>query len=300
MALSFSWRKRDRVAQAVPPAPKNMPAPSIAFHDTRRGTIAHFLADQCIGVSLQRYGEWAESEISFLQPFVQPGATVLDVGANVGSHTLAFAEMVGPAGKVIAIEGQLSTFGLLSHNIVANGLMDRVTALPALAGSEPSLVACSLSPLTDNAGAKSFFAEVHGRDVHGTPADHLPAQVKGMPVSLALITIDSLDLSSCALIKIDVEGMELDVLRGAQETICRTHPAIYFEQAAGASSGLAEISALLSKAGYRLFWHTARAYNPENYKSDPHNVFGDATETNVIAIPDTVPPPPGMEEVKMA
>ncbi|GJE61180.1 FkbM family methyltransferase [Methylobacterium trifolii] len=270
---------------------------TIDFHATRRGVLAHFAADQCIAQSLRRYGEWAENEITLLRPYLGPGDTALDVGANVGTHTLAFAEFVGPTGRVIAIEGQLSTFALLGHNVLVNGLAEVVTALPVLAGAEPALVESSLTPPSDNVGAKSFFPDVHGRSIHGVPVHALPPRPKGLPVKLALITVDSLQLSDCALMKVDVEGMELDVLLGSRETLERTRPVVYFEQAAGAASGLGEIQALLRGLGYRLFRHLTPAFNPQNFKGSADNIFGDATELNILAVPEGAAIPAGLDEI---
>jgi FkbM family methyltransferase len=93
----------------------------IEIYQCRHGVMAHFAADQCVGLSLREYGEWAEDEIALLAPYVSTGATVLDVGANVGTHTLAFARLAGPTGRVLAIEGHPETFALLSYNVVENG-----------------------------------------------------------------------------------------------------------------------------------------------------------------------------------
>lgn len=272
-------------------------SPVVTIHQTRRGPMAHFTADICIGGSLHHYGEWAEAEIAFLWPYIAQGGTVIDVGANVGCHTLAFAEAVGPAGRVIAVEAEPSTYTLLAHNIVTNGLAGRVTALPVLAGAGPALVMSDIAPLGANAGAKSFFVDVHGADVHGTPSAQMPLRAKGLPVRLAMMTLDDLHLDACAVIKIDVEGMEPDVLRGARETLRRTMPVVYFEHAAGQNQAFREAAAMLRDHGYRLFLHVADPFNPDNFKRNGENLFGGAVERNVAAIPPGAAMPSGLEEV---
>lgn len=249
---------------------------SISFHRTRRGVLAHFEADQCIGQSLARYGEWAEDEIALLRAYVPEGALVLDVGANVGSHTLAFAEMVGPSGQVIAIEGQPAAFTLLSYNVVANGLADVVTVLPILAGQARGLISCGLESAKENVGAKSFVGEVLGTTAPGNDK---------LRVLLPLNPLDELGIRKCSFIKIDVEGMELDVLRGARGLISGAKPVIYFEHASGDAELLVAIHQLLGSLDYTLYWHVSNPFNRNNHKGDEVNIFGGNTELNVLAVP---------------
>ena|SRR5437868_1400172 len=90
---------------------------------TRYGQMAVFANDTgAVSRSLLTYGEWAENELSFLGTLILPGATVLDVGAYIGTHTLAFSKLVGSEGRVVAIEPQPKTFELLTKNVFANRL----------------------------------------------------------------------------------------------------------------------------------------------------------------------------------
>ncbi len=252
----------------------------------------------CIGQSLARYGEWAEDEIALLSPYLPEGGVALDVGANVGVHSIAFAKRVGPAGHVIAIEGQPAAFTLLAHNIVANGLSGVVTALPLLAGANEALVGHAVTPITDNVGAKSFFSDVHGKDIHGNAVSSY-ALLTGriVNVKLALIPLNDLNLDRCDLIKIDVEGMEIDVLNGANALIEKSRPTIYFEHAVGE---IGPAYRLLSSLGYRLFWHVANPYNRLNFKGDTHNIFGGNTELNILAVPEGGIVPAILDEIKSA
>jgi FkbM family methyltransferase len=250
-------------------------AQAILFHRSRRGTLAHFAVDQCLGQSLARYGEWAEDEIALLRNYLGEGSTAIDVGANVGVHTLAFAEMVGPAGKVIAIEGQPEAGALLAYNVVANELSDRVTIVAALAGSRQMFIPYVPTAPDKNIGAKTFVPNVHRPET---------IVASGLRLSLPVITIDSLNVPACGLIKVDVEGMEEDVLVGATETLRSHHPVVYFEYANNDVDSLSRMHALLSGLGYRLFWHVANPFNRRNLKGDTHNIFGGNVEINVLAL----------------
>ena len=83
--------------------------------------------------------------------------------------------------------------------------------------------------------------------------------------------------------KIDVEGMELDVLLGAVETIARYRPPIYFEQAR--EERFAETFEFFERSHYSLFWHVSDPFNRNNFRRHAENIFGGTREINVVAIP---------------
>ena len=256
----------------------------------RHGVMAHFAADPAVGLSLREYGEWGEDEIALLAPYIGAGATVLDVGANVGTHTLAFARLVGRSGRVLAIEGNPETFTLLAYNAVENGHSGCVRPLNVLVGQAAGLVPFNLSAgPSENPGAKTFLPELTNTAAP-VPADALPLQ-------LPLITIDSLDLPRCAVMKIDVEGMELQVLRGAVATIERCRPIVYFEHASGNTGELTLIFNLLRGRDYRMYWHFANPFNVRNLRANPINLFGGTVELNVFAAPAGRDAPEGLTEI---
>lgn len=102
---------------------------------TRHGPMVYFKHDRgALTSSLQAYGEWAENEIMFCKRFFSQGDIVLDVGAYIGSHSLAFAAFVGPTGHVYSFEAQPASFTLLAHNLFVSG-MPNVTATNAAVGA---------------------------------------------------------------------------------------------------------------------------------------------------------------------
>src|SRR5215212_495260 len=94
-----------------------------------------FRSDDVIGRSLRLYGEWSEHELCCLRRFVHPGTTVIDVGAHIGTHTLAFAKWVLD-GKVIAVEPQTSVMCLLQVNCLLNGITNVEIVNAACAGKQ--------------------------------------------------------------------------------------------------------------------------------------------------------------------
>jgi FkbM family methyltransferase len=244
----------------------------IAVYRTRHGLLCHEELERTIGASLRMYGEWAEEEIYFLSSLIEPGALVLDIGANIGTHALAFSRFVTSRGHVVAIEAQERAYKLLGLNMALNGVA-HVNCVRALVGRETSV---RFVPPDDGAprtdlGAISFLepAPAHDGGCFLTP--------------LPMITLDNLSFERCDLIKIDVEGMELDVLLGAEKTIARHRPPIYFEQTR--EQRFPETFDLFRAAGYVLFWHVADPFNRLNLHNQAENIFGGTKEINVLGLP---------------
>jgi FkbM family methyltransferase len=190
---------------------------SVAIHRTRHGLICHEEQDRTIGAALHTYGEWAEEEIHFLSAFITEGAVILDIGANVGTHALAFSRFAGAGGLVLAIDAQERMHDLFVLSVALNAV-DNVRCLRAIVGRETGVrfVAPENHETRDDFGAVSYV-DASARNDRGL--GFLP---------LAMIRVDDLSLERCDLLKIDVEGMELDVLLGAEKTIARYRPPIYF------------------------------------------------------------------------
>jgi len=237
----------------------------------RHGLLCYDDEDAIIGAAIRMYGEWAEEEIHLLSSFIELGAVVLDAGANIGTHTLAFARFVGPAGRVIAIDAQARAHELLTMNVVLNGAR-QVECLRALVGRETGV----------------HFLPAGEDDEHNLAAAaflNLPTRNERTPFlsPVPMIALDDLALQRCDLMKIDIEGMEFEALSGAEKTIARLRPPIYFEQARPDS--FAEIFALLAGTGYELFWHAADPFNRRNFRQAAENIFGGTREINVLALP---------------
>jgi len=75
-----------------------------------------------IGRSLDLYGEWSEGEVALFQALLRPNDTVVEVGANIGSHSVFFAKAVGAQGNIVAIEPQRVVFQTLCANLALNSL----------------------------------------------------------------------------------------------------------------------------------------------------------------------------------
>lgn len=230
----------------------------------RHGVFLFNRHDVYIGRSLQEYGEFSEREIERFRRIVRPGDVVVEAGANIGSHTVPLAKLVGPTGRVWAFEPQRLVFQTLCANVALNSLTNVECQLAAVGASPGEIVVPHVRPDSDN----NFGGLGLGRYQAG---DRRP-----------VVTIDSLQLSACRLIKADVEGMELAVLQGAAETLQRCRPVLYLENDRDENSR-ALIGHVLS-LGYRLFWHLPLMFNADNYYRNPDNVFGKVVSFNMLCL----------------
>jgi FkbM family methyltransferase len=236
----------------------------------RHGTLSFFRADDPVGRALEAYGEWAEQEVELLLRLVRPGDVAVDVGANVGTHAVALAARVGPAGKVIAFEPQGPVFELLRLNAVRNAPGTIEVRRQGVAGAPGVMVVPRLD----------YSAHVNLGAIALAPVGaHPAAEVDEVEVT----SIDALDLARCDFLKLDVEGMELAALRGARRTLERLHPILYIECNA-IEAGWA-VASFCRELGYVPSLHRARAYNPDNFSGNRDNFFGGAHETSLLLLP---------------
>ena len=200
---------------------------------SRHGLMLYNRHDTYIGRSLDLYGEFSEAEIEVLSQAVGPGDLVVEAGANVGVHTLALANLVGAQGAVYAFEPQRIVFQTLCANMALNSVVNvhcRHAALGARAGH-------LMVPALDYGSENNFGGLGLGRYRHG----------EQVPV----VTVDSLQLPRCKLLKADVEGMEMDVLKGAAATIQAHTPILYVENDRQEQSG--PLIEYIASLGYSMF-----------------------------------------------
>jgi FkbM family methyltransferase len=237
----------------------------------RHGTFAAPLFDQRITRSLLLYGEYSPRAAALLASLLRPGDTAVDVGANIGALTLPMASAVGQEGRVIAFEQQRILHRSLSEALACNQ-MQQVDARHLAVGS--------------NAG-HTMVADIDAAQPADMRALSTNEQTGGEQVEV--IALDSLDLASCRLVKIDAAGREKEVLEGAGKLIARCKPVLYVQ--ADKPGAVDRIAALLRGWGYRLFQHQAPLFSADNYRSCEHDVFPGMVSLNLLALPAGVTPP---------
>jgi len=161
--------------------------------------------DDHIGKILIEHGAYEQEYCNmFIQNVAEPNATVIDVGANIGTFTIPFAANFA---RVIAFEPQKAVSDLLEMNLELNNL-ENVSIIHSAAGHYEGSCALRTEGIEGNLGQ---------------------AQVSNVGEPIAMTTIDNLKLKQCHGIKVDVEGAERLVIYGAQETIKKYKPVLLFE-----------------------------------------------------------------------
>lgn len=165
-------------------------------------------------------GYWEFWLTRYFAEVIRPGDTVLDIGANLGYYTLLAADLVGPEGRVVAIEPNPEVFRRLSSSIAVNGFAPRTSARNvALAGSGET-------------GKRAFFVPAgepkNGRFV-GLQEDPEQLAVHGVVSDVTLGRIDPEEFDRIDFIKIDVEGAELAVLEHLRPVLEKFRPKVVCE-----------------------------------------------------------------------
>ena len=239
--------------------------------DSKRGKFKLNPHDTIIGRSLKTYGEYAEHEMMLLTRFKKRGQTIIDVGANIGTHAVFFSKLVGTKGSVFAIEAQSEVFDLLNKNVNLNNLTN-VETLNAAVGAMSGNI--HLPPLDYNQDGNFGAFSFRVRDIE----NYLPMDNAGVSREVSIITVDEKNLNACDLIKIDVEGMEKEVLDGATKTIQKFRSFLYLENNNRASSP--ELLKLLDKINYRSYWHVISYFWKDNFAKHSDNIFSAPLELN--------------------
>lgn len=207
-----------------------------------RGLRLRLDAGTVQGNAIYYGGSGDPSLARFLQSFLRPGMTFIDAGANLGEFALRAARLVGPRGRVYALEAAAATFRELEYNVALNRL-GNVRPLCAAVG--------------DVDGPVSFYA---GHSADGS-ASLFPAPGTGPATTVPGVILDTLaqreGLAAVDLIKLDVEGAEFAACRGMRRLLNGpSPPVIVFEYHAAIAArqgwNLDDLCAFLREQSYRV------------------------------------------------
>jgi FkbM family methyltransferase len=186
-------------------------------------------------------GDWPEPEIEFWRQQIQPGMTVMDVGAHVGVYTFSAAQLVGAAGRVLAIEPSSFHGACLQESIRLNQFT-AVEIFPGAASDQSGKLTLYLQ-------SPSEYHQVLGFGVE-------PPAWEGETEEVDCFSLDDLaiqaQINSLGFLKISTVGHELAVIKGAAQIIHQFSPTILYQNLFNNEPNL-EIAELLTAQGYQLF-----------------------------------------------
>lgn len=177
-----------------------------------------------IDLSIYLFGRFEAATVRAYRRMLKPGDTVLDIGANIGAHTLPLASCVAPSGRVIAVEPTEFAFQKLARAVTDN---------PTL-GARIALRQVMLTSETGSELAPELYSSWSVAE-SGSHQHALHLGTRKTTRGAKTMTLDDLvrdeGLARIDLIKLDVDGWEMDVLRGAERTLSELRPPLIFELA---------------------------------------------------------------------
>ncbi len=217
-----------------------LPGASVRRLTTRQGDAFHVDLSSFLEWQLWAFGGYEDHFAELFRHLVRPGDRCIDVGANVGVHSIRLAKLAGPAGEVIAIEPDPDVAARAERNTALNRL-GNVRVIQAAA--------------TRSGGGSVRLYRPGDSDTNRARASVLRhGYLTGPARTVPTVSIDELSPGPVALIKVDVEGHEADVVAGAAGTIARHSPAIVFEYAPELlGDGADSPFRWLASQGYHMF-----------------------------------------------
>jgi FkbM family methyltransferase len=190
------------------------------------------------------FGAYERDTLVWFQGMLRPGMTVFDIGAHVGQYTVAAARAVGPTGHVHAFEPHAANFGRLKANVTINGFANVAANHQAVSDSTGETIL--FAPRSDNSGECALFPCYTGMGEECVSTVALDDYVRHADLGPS---------GRIDVLKVDVQGAEERVFRGARQVLLVHRPVVVceFEERwlHGMGSSTVRLKALLADAGYR-------------------------------------------------
>lgn len=215
---------------------------------TRGGASWALDLNEGIDFSIWLLGGFEPRTLSAYRRLVQPGATVFDIGANIGSHTLPLARLVGPNGRVVSFEPTAWASERLRQNLALNpDLAKRVDTIQAmLAERNDADLPAGLPASWPLKSTADVHPELRGRSMTTEGAHVMTLDAYATAAALGRVDV----------MKLDVDGYECRVLTGARHVLHRFRPRIVMELAPylleEKGGSLEQLLQILGEARYQL------------------------------------------------
>ncbi|RZJ16442.1 MAG: FkbM family methyltransferase [Haliea sp.] len=184
--------------------------------------------------------------LTMRREFFGDGVVAIDGGANIGVHTLEWAKHMHGWGRVIGVEAQERVFYALAGNVAINNCFNATVRHAALGATEGSLGIPRPNYLEPASFGSLELRQRPGNEFIGQAIDYTPGQGD----TVRMITVDGLNLPRLDFLKLDIEGMELEALQGALQSIVRHKPQMLIEVI---KTDAAAVRQLLDQHSYQYF-----------------------------------------------
>jgi FkbM family methyltransferase len=239
--------------------------------DTRYGSILVIKEDDLVSKFLIEYGEWAHLEVLFLAQYRKCVDVVFDVGAYLGTFSLAAAGMMQPD-KIVAIEANPAIMPALRCNLNKNLALNNAVVEGAVCRfhQKDSLVN-QFYYTTKNVGSLNLIDQ---------PEKKIKLK-QGVRINAAYTLRELRNFyGDYDFIKLDAEGMELDILQSDQKWIIENKPALWLE--CNESKKSLELLEFLVWANMDVYYYAWPAFNEANYNAETNNLYPFAYEAGLF------------------
>ena len=218
---------------------------------------------QFVSQNIFLFGVFEPQEAKWFYRTVKTGMTIIDVGANIGQYTLLAADRVKDSGKVISFEPAQENFEILQRNVHLNKFDDRVKIIKSAVGS--TIGTCEFVLTSD--GGSNFISQ---NSSNGSMSKR---------VIVPCLTLDSFiscqNFEKIDLIKIDAEGADFEVIKGARKMLEKYHPILFVEFAERVLKKFEttprEMLNFLQQLGYEAHIFNRRGLTPLRNEDDISN-----------------------------
>lgn len=228
-----------------------------------------------ITAQLAEFGARTRNELAMVLNHIEEGETCVDIGAHIGTFAVPIGHKLGDRGKLLAIEGSPAAHTLLRRNVGANGLANRIQTRCTIA-SDGININFRRMEIDKNSGAGWYLPDSDG-----------PDQASDTKRLLCVHGFANVDF-----IKIDVEGMEVIILRSLSSILSSKRPKLYIEvvaqQLARFSTSPSDIEDILRPLGYKFYHNTGKRNSTDDYyeKTELTSVECGGPFFDLLALPE--------------
>ncbi|MGE3691008.1 MAG: FkbM family methyltransferase [Novosphingobium sp.] len=207
---------------------------------------------------VDKLGHWADIEVDLFRALLPPsGGACIEVGSNIGMHAVPLSRLC-EGGEVICYEPQRPVFHVLCANLALNNRLN-VRTRHAAVGEKAGRIAIETGSYDQawNYGSFSITKGFSNEGRFGGEVASEEVEIAALDSDPALAHLERLDL-----LKVDAEGHELAVLKGAKGLIKRFQPSVFVEPSSRES--VDSLKAMMGKLGYRGYWFAGQRYGPDD------------------------------------
>lgn len=247
--------------------------------ESRWGKLILLKGDM-ISMYTSLYGEWCEAEVRLFSLMLENNSNVIEVGAFLGTHSIAIAQMIGD-GRLICFEPQRLPSQILAGNVAINSLTNVIVRQSAVSDETQTI------PMTTTDFSKPWNYSAYSISLGLDAEKKFDGVVFQEMVDVVTLDTqrDTSALDSLTLLKVDAEGHEMKVLAGGSALIAKHRPFIFIENN-NREQGDTLIKTIRS-LGYTPYWFCSTRYQADNFNKQQIKIPG--LDINMICLPDEKP-----------